>query len=107
MPDLTIEHYRWCQANEYWQEDVEGSKGAVYTVTFRPRQNIETDGWHCTCPGFQFRRACKHVAAAEKKKCDYGLSAAWGSPEPDDSWVGEEHCCPQCGGPSSIVRVAV
>lgn len=38
---------------QVWQ--VQGSRGAVYTVTQR--------GGHktCTCPGFQFRKDCKHV----------------------------------------------
>ena len=34
---------------------VQGSKGNVYTVTQRGSEKS------CTCPGFQFRRACKHV----------------------------------------------
>ena len=34
---------------------VEGSRGSKYTVV-RSR-NI----WTCTCPGFQFRKTCKHV----------------------------------------------
>jgi len=34
---------------------VEGSRGSRYTVV-RSR-NI----WTCTCPGFQFRKSCRHV----------------------------------------------
>jgi hypothetical protein len=34
---------------------VEGSKGSKYTII--RSQNI----WTCTCPGFQFRKTCKHV----------------------------------------------
>ena len=34
---------------------VEGSKGSKYTVV--RSQNI----WTCTCPGFQFRKHCKHI----------------------------------------------
>jgi hypothetical protein len=34
---------------------VTGSKGDVYTVTQTGTR------WNCTCSGFQFRRACKHV----------------------------------------------
>ncbi len=35
---------------------VKGSKGQEYVVT-------NANGkWHCTCPGFQFRRSCKHTA---------------------------------------------
>lgn len=37
---------------------VPGSKGATYTVTIGPRGNS------CTCAGFGFRRACKHVNVA-------------------------------------------
>ena len=33
-----------------------GSKGEIYYLT------EEDDGWVCTCPGFKFRGACKHVA---------------------------------------------
>lgn len=37
---------------------VEGSKGAVYELT-------KTNGkWTCTCPGFEFRKDCKHVRSA-------------------------------------------
>lgn len=34
---------------------VEGSKGKKYTVTLDGNQAS------CTCPGFQFRKTCKHV----------------------------------------------
>ncbi len=36
-----------------WQ--VKGSKGTEYTVSLRQGQ------WSCTCPGFGWRRRCKHV----------------------------------------------
>jgi len=36
--------------------EVAGSKGNVYTVTLG-KNNIN----NCTCPAFQFRRACKHI----------------------------------------------
>ena len=35
---------------------VKGSKGTEYTVTRNGK------GWNCTCPGFQFRKQCKHVS---------------------------------------------
>jgi hypothetical protein len=34
---------------------VEGSRGSKYTVV--RSKNI----WTCTCPGYQFRKSCKHV----------------------------------------------
>lgn len=40
---------------------VDGSKGKKYTVT------SNRSGWNCTCPGFQFRRQCKHISELEIK----------------------------------------
>lgn len=34
---------------------VEGSRGSCYTV-IRTRST-----WTCTCPGFQFRKTCRHI----------------------------------------------
>jgi hypothetical protein len=34
---------------------VAGSRGAVYTVT------QTNSSWACTCPGFQFRKICRHI----------------------------------------------
>jgi hypothetical protein len=39
---------------------VQGSKDKTYTVT------LDHGRYECTCPGFQFRRSCKHVD--EKKE---------------------------------------
>jgi hypothetical protein len=35
---------------------VKGSKGEDYVVTLGPTMS-------CTCPGFQFRKTCKHVSS--------------------------------------------
>lgn len=40
---------------------VEGSRGNKYQVA-KDRQ-----GWTCTCPGFQFRRQCRHVSELSEK----------------------------------------
>jgi len=37
---------------------VNGSKGAIYNLT---RAN---NHWKCSCTGFQYRGACKHIALA-------------------------------------------
>lgn len=42
---------------------VQGSKGKTYTVT------LDHGRYECNCPGFQFRRSCKHVD--EKKETTY------------------------------------
>lgn len=41
------------QDTETWS--VDGSKGSRYTVI----RNKST--WTCTCPGFQFRKTCRHI----------------------------------------------
>ena len=41
------------QGEESWQ--VTGSRGSSYTVSLRQGQ------WSCSCPGFGWRRRCKHV----------------------------------------------
>lgn len=36
--------------------EVTGSKGKKYVVT------KDSSGWDCNCPGFTFRKSCKHVS---------------------------------------------
>jgi hypothetical protein len=43
------------------QYEIPGSKGLPYTVTLNRGQ------WNCSCPGFGFRRKCKHVEIAKEK----------------------------------------
>jgi hypothetical protein len=38
---------------ETWS--IDGSKGSKYTVV------CTRNKWTCTCPGFQFRRSCRHI----------------------------------------------
>lgn len=38
-----------------------GSKGKTYIVTF------DSGSWSCTCPGYGFRRRCKHVDLIKTK----------------------------------------
>jgi hypothetical protein len=40
--------------------EISGSKGSKYIVTSNKK------GWTCTCPGFQFRKQCKHVSELSK-----------------------------------------
>ena len=41
------------QDTETWL--VDGSRGSKYTVVRTQNK------WTCTCPGFQFRRSCRHI----------------------------------------------
>lgn len=40
---------------------VEGSRGSKYTVI------QEKNKWTCSCPGFQYRKTCKHIAELSSK----------------------------------------
>lgn len=46
------------QSNAVKVFKVKGSKGSEYVVTG------SNGNWTCTCPGFQFRKSCKHTAEA-------------------------------------------
>ena len=48
------------EPSDRWQ--VAGSTGSTYTVTKLAGSYI------CTCPGYQFRKACKHSAAMAEKQ---------------------------------------
>ena len=60
---VTLENLTWVpmrvipKAAQLQTYTVAGSKGAVYTVTILP-----TGKRSCTCPGYNFRRTCKHIA---------------------------------------------
>ena len=49
-------------SSDRWK--VAGSTGTTYTVTKRD------GGYICTCPGYQFRKACKHSAKVAKRQAE-------------------------------------
>jgi hypothetical protein len=57
MDGKSIEVKPTLETTQTWR--VAGSKGAEYVVTH------DHGRWSCTCPGFGFRRDCKHIR--EKK----------------------------------------
>ena len=101
MPDLTIIHCYTCPSNRWWQKEVIGSKGNKYTVTY-----TEHTGWHCTCPGFQYRSSCKHIKDAEKERCGWNWEAYCGTVgKPKKN--GTHGKCPMCGEPVEVIKVGV
>jgi hypothetical protein len=97
MPDLTIEIMQQCAHLEYEVIPVQGSHG-TYSVTFEASERTG-ELVSCTCPGFKFRRDCKHIAEAAKKHCTW--HELYGEAQEQDG------VCPECGGPTRSVRVAV
>ena len=103
MPDLTIEYCYTCPSNVSWQKSYTGSQGP-YAVTYN--QWNGPDMYHCTCPGFKYRKTCKHVEAAKKERCGWGWEAYCGSKETPVEKGGKKFC-PNCGEEVEIVKVGV
>jgi hypothetical protein len=57
----------------------------------------------CDCKGFKYRATCRHVIEAQAKRCNWGAGAFSGSPSTPNA----DGTCPECGGPTQSVRVAV
>lgn len=104
MPDLTIETRTVCKSNVFWQTQVEGSRGDIYTVFWGlngPGAQYQY-GWHCDCASWKYRQSCRHVTAAELERCKAGEDAFAGGPG-----LGDVDKCPACGGPVEYIKVAV
>lgn len=99
MPDLTRHATQTCATNTNWVAEVEGSKGDTYTVSygFCERGPYQFD-YTCTCPGFKYRKACKHIESVREDRC------AWNGTLEVVEHVDE---CPDCGGPVMSLEVAV
>jgi hypothetical protein len=97
VPDFTIMLTRTCPSNYYWETEVAGSRGQKYRLSY-----TGMEGWECTCPGFKFRKTCKHVSdpALTSQRCGWGSDAAAGTQ------YDEKHC-PQCGQETMVLKVAV
>lgn len=104
MPELDIMYSRVCASCEGWETTIEGSKGDKYKVVWGPDYTGRyAYGWTCTCPGFKFRRECKHIERAKREVCHWGVGAYSGSP----SEANKDGSCPNCGGPTLVVKVGV
>ena len=112
MPDLTIEYIRTCASNCYWQKNVTGSKGNVYTVTYGPvHGGPYSHGWECTCQGFKFGKkrdkdglkTCSHIESVKPFKCSWNWEACMGN----HAKTGKNDTCPECGGPTEVIKVGV
>lgn len=95
MPDLCVEYYWMCDTNISNVFTIKGSKGDEYRVDYDHRL-----GWTCSCKGFKFRRACKHIEQAKKKHCGWNEFIEGGDAVEvnDDDEHPNGRACPKCGG---------
>jgi hypothetical protein len=92
MPDL-IPHSFWRCASGVRKTFTSSRDESVTYVA-------ECDGFevHCTCPGFQYKKECRHAKEVYEAACRW--NEEWNSMgftivKTDDG----DHRCPACGGP--------
>jgi hypothetical protein len=96
MPDFTIETHWCCQTAREWSGTVDGH--SVHWGQLPPSAAVGY-GFVCDCKGYQFRKTCRHVKAAESLRCGWQAFAHGGQPI--------DGKCPRCGGAVTAERYAV
>ena len=92
MPDLTLEVAQTCAATiPYKSEWSEGGYRQHLSGIFE----VE-----CSCPGYKYRKKCKHSKLVESQRC------TWHEMYSDESQE-QDGICPACGGPAVPVQVGV
>ena len=113
--DYIIHPTSVCSTNYEWSTQVPSSSGnSTYTVSWGRLYGRAAEeqgcmyGWHCTCRGFQYRRTCSHVTkvAASGARCGWNAEMEPTAEAAVDPKTGE-HCCPECGAPVQVEKVAV
>lgn len=95
MSDFTIEYHQQCSKS---------TPHAQFSVRGYSQFWDMMGGLQCTCKGFQFRKTCKHVREIEDNLCSW--HSAW-SDKVQTEEQEQNHVCPECGGSTETVRVAV
>lgn len=55
-------------------------------------------GWECDCKGFKYRKTCRHIKEAEGQRCGWNQNF---------EEYGPIEKCPDCGGPTEVVKVGI
>ena len=87
MPDLQMVPFYECETATNWQKKI-----GQHTVTW-DRFSHKTNGvqydFSCTCEGYKYRKACKHIDEARGDFCGWMEFIDGGKPKGNK--------CPKCG----------
>lgn len=96
MSDFTTESFWCCTTVRHWQANIDGHRVAWESLP--PSADVGY-GFVCDCKGYQFRRTCRHIKAAESMRCGWQEFVEGGEPV--------DGRCPKCGGEVTAERYAV
>lgn len=112
MPDFTTESHQECTEWRRKNIDVpsESDPDKTYTVTadFSERR-MRNNEFYCSCPAYKYqkmgktKKMCKHIKKVKDQFC--GWHSMWGKSQTEEEK--KNNICPECGGKTETVQVAV
>ena len=100
LSSLDIINCHVCAQSQAWQGHV--GEHLVHWEKAPPGYPYEMH-YVCDCLGFKYRHKCKHLKVADLMRCHWGEGAFSGSPSNPSA----DGTCPECGGPTVMVRVKI
>lgn len=98
MPDLTVVYVQACVSLDREHVSHLGSR------PYEQRVHLGDEARDtCTCPGFSFRKTCRHVEEARRLPCDWSSDYSEEEQTPQQEM---EMKCPRCGQDTRFVRTA-